>query len=50
MGDRYDKQLKRYAARRARARRLRASGMTMVKIAKALGITPQRVGQLLKTA
>lgn len=43
----YKAQLRRFAERRERMHKLRAQGRTVEQIAKALGISKQRVSQVL---
>ena len=44
----YARFLERSRKRREKAARLQAQGMSLVKIARKMGITPQRAGQLAK--
>jgi DNA-directed RNA polymerase sigma subunit (sigma70/sigma32) len=48
MMTKYQKFLAQSAARRARAKRLRAQGKTMHEIGKIMGITRQRASQLCR--
>lgn len=44
----YARFLQRSRKRREKVARLKAQGMSLVKIARRMGITPQRAGQLAK--